>query len=212
MSTSEEQRPGTVVLLSGGLGSTVLLYRSYRLYHEERRILPLFINYAQRSLYHERRAAELQCAKLGLELRVLDLSPAGSEFRRLNRSVNLHVPVPHRNLPLLSFAVSYGAASGCDRLELGITADDLDHESAFSIEFWGAFAEVAVSLGQRLELPFVGRSKRSVVELGREFGVDLDSTFSCIRAVNHACGKCRPCRQRKAAFDYAGNGLEGEVE
>lgn len=194
-----------MILLSGGLGSTVLLFRSYRLYHEQRGIFPLFINYAQRSLYHERHAAELQCERLGLELQILDLSHAGREFRRLNQSVNLHVPVPHRNLLLLSFAVSHAAARGCDTLELGVTADDLDHESAFSLEFWGAFAEVAVSLGQRLELPFVDRSKRSIVELGRELGVDLCSTFSCIRAVDRACGDCRPCRQRKAAFEYAGD-------
>lgn len=212
MGTSDEKRPGSVILLSGGLDSTVLLYRSHRFQSERRAIFPLFINYAQRALYHERRAAELHCSKLGLKLQVLDLSNAGSEFRRLNQAVNLHVPVPHRNLPLLSLAVSYAAATGCDTVELGVIADDLDQDGAFSIEFWGAFAEVARSLGQRLELPFVNRSKRWVIELGRELGVDFYSTFSCVRGVDRACGSCRQCRQRRAAFEYVGEGLEAEDE
>jgi 7-cyano-7-deazaguanine synthase len=208
---SDDKRPGSVILLSGGLDSAVLLYQRRQLYQEERALFPLFIDYAQRALYHERRAAEFHCAKLGLELQVLDLSSAGRDFRSVS-GVNLHVPVPHRNLPLLSFAVSYAALKGCDTVELGVIADDLDQDRAFSLEFWRAFAQVAASLGLRLELPFVGRSKGWVVALGRELGVDFDATFSCICGVDRACGRCRQCRQRQAAFEYLGVGPEDERE
>jgi 7-cyano-7-deazaguanine synthase len=207
---SDEQGPGRVILLSGGLDSTVLLYHRHQL-SQARALFPLFIDYAQRALYHERRAAEFHCAKLGLELQILDLSSAGRDFRSFS-GVNLHVPVPHRNLPLLSFAVSYAALKGCDTVELGVIADDLDQDKAFSLEFWRAFAQVAGSLGQRLELPFVGRSKGWVVALGRELGVDFDVTFSCICGVDRACGRCRQCRQRRAAFESLGNGSEDERE
>lgn len=204
---SDEQRPGSVVLLSGGLDSTVLLYHRHQLYRGQRALFPLFINYAQRALYHEQRAAEHHCAKLGLALRTLDLSSAGRDFRSFS-GVNLHVPVPHRNLPLLSFAVSYAALQGCDAVELGVIADDLDQDRAFSLEFWRAFAQVAASLGQRLELPFVGRSKGWVVALGRDLGVDFDATFSCICGIDRPCGRCRQCRQRQAAFEYLADGAE----
>ena len=72
--------------------------------------------------------------------------------------------------------------------------------------FFAAFSALAArALGCPLEVvtPFAGRAKHEVLEIGRQFALDL--TFSCIapRSERH-CGRCNKCAERQLAFKELG--------
>lgn len=98
--------PSSVVLMSGGIESAVLLYNwrsSSALLH------PLYINYGQRGAAMEERASDKICNNLGLELSRIDMSAVGNKFRELQHGAKSFVPLPHRNLVILGLAASYAS-------------------------------------------------------------------------------------------------------
>ncbi|HEX5215256.1 MAG TPA: 7-cyano-7-deazaguanine synthase [Vicinamibacterales bacterium] len=112
-----------------------------------------------------------------------------------------------RNIILISKAAVLCARLGCGRLALGPLAGN-----PFPDATPGFFAAIgqALSLGldHRLEIaaPFAGLHKEAVIVRGRDLGVPLDLTLSCMNpsADGAHCGACSKCRERQHAFRDAG--------
>jgi 7-cyano-7-deazaguanine synthase len=191
----------SIVLLSGGVESSTLLYQLARAGEP---LQALFVDYGQRAAPHERRAAADQCEPLGVEVVVLDLARVGATFRR-GQDRKAHVPLPHRNLVTLSLALSYAANLGARRIYLAVNREDtLDYPSA-SHAFLAQFRLMAGLLGDvELRTPYVSMGKAEIVRRGAELGVDLDTTYSCLLGYPVHCGRCPQCRKRRAAFAAAG--------
>lgn len=193
--------PTTVVLVSGGVDSTVLLYQLA----EQRRpgefsVYPLFIDYAQRAAELEYEAAAWHCRRLNLYLQRLDLARVGEAFRR-QRSLKPHIPLPHRNLVALSLALSYAAVVGANALALGVIRDDIGGYPSASLPFLDAFRELTSSLGTvSFETPFVHWPKAHVIAEGSRLGVDFSQTYSCMLGRERHCGHCTQCLRRDSAF------------
>src|SRR6187549_2194540 len=79
----------TIVLLSGGIDSAVLL----RGLLQETAPVPLFVQYGQRAGAREASAARSQCDALGLTLVTLDVTSVGDVFVGASRA-RPHVPLP----------------------------------------------------------------------------------------------------------------------
>ncbi len=97
-----------IVLLSGGIESSGL----YALCHERfphNSIFPLFIHYGQANSLQEHKVAQLLCDrfKMSNQLTTLNLSDVGSAFQSMGGKKRHFVPLPHRNLVVLSMALSY---------------------------------------------------------------------------------------------------------
>jgi 7-cyano-7-deazaguanine synthase len=119
-----------VVIYSGGLDSTTLLYH-LRAHCPEVRALS--INYGQRHLAREMAAAEAICARLGVERRTVDLTSLVGFFggnALTNREVVLPeggytsdtigvTTVPNRNMVLLSVGIAWAASLGFDAVAFG---------------------------------------------------------------------------------------------
>jgi 7-cyano-7-deazaguanine synthase len=177
--------------------------------------LPLFADYSQRGAAAERAAADAVCAASGIAApRLLDLRTEGSAFQAVNR---LHVPMPHRNLVLLSLALSWASTLECSELAIGLNRDDFGKDADFAaagavryttgtVAFVERFRELAAVVAPDVEvvLPQAEMSKADVVRLGSQLGVPLESTYSCMRGRAHHCGSCLQCRSRRAAFIEAG--------
>lgn len=117
--------------------------------------------------------------------------------------------VPFRNANLVSMAVSYAEANDCSAVFVGAHSEDYAGYPDCRPEFFEAFQQV-IDVGTKPETdisvvaPFVEWSKTEIAKRGLELGVPYESTWSCYRANEPACGTCDSCAFRLQAFRQAG--------
>jgi len=213
--------PGTkkekvVVLLSGGMDSTTLLYEVMVLGYE---VYPITFYYRQK---HEKEmeAAAYTCQKLGLTFRVLDISALNEIAPSSLTRDKVEVPkghyedesmkqtvVPNRNMVFLAFATAY--AIGLDAEEVAYGAHGGDHAIYPDCrpDFVEAMVE-AISLCDykdiHLWVPYLHVNKADILRKGLELGVDYSLTWTCYEGQELACGRCGACTERLGAFREVG--------
>ncbi len=188
-----------VLLLSGGVESATLLHE-----HRGQDLRAVFIDYGQRAARAEHGAAQWQCDAAGVELVSLDMRAVGEVFRA-DQSQKWHVPLPHRNLVVLSVGLSYATQVNARRLYLALNAEDTGAYPSAGGDFVSTFQAMARTLGEvALLTPYVTLSKAQVIVHGRQLGVDYDHTYSCLLGHARQCGRCPQCLKRRAAFAEAG--------
>ncbi len=111
-----------------------------------------------------------------------------------------------RNVVLLSKTAVYMARNRIGRVMIGPLAGNPFPDATPA--FFDALAR-ALSLGLaatiRIDAPFLAMSKSDVIRLGRELGVPLELTLSCMQPRNgRHCGRCSKCRERQDGFREAG--------
>jgi len=213
-----------VVLVSGGLDSSVLLHHMVRALHREP-VHALSFNYGQRHS-KEIECAKWQCHAAGVaEHRVLDLSFLGEmigdasalvaggqpvpDLDELSRDQLDQPPtyVPNRNMMLLSIAGAYAEARQAQDVFYGAQALDEYGYWDCTISFLEGLNAV-LRLNRRepitIHAPFIRMKKAETVKLGLELGVDFSHTWSCYRGGETACGACPTCVERLKAFREAG--------
>jgi 7-cyano-7-deazaguanine synthase len=216
---------GDLVLLSGGLDSTVCLALACGDAGRQRSPSPvaLTFDYGQRHRVELDRAAKVAAA-LGCEQLVVRLDASrwgGSALTDPTVAVPppaIGAPtvpvtyVPARNLVFLSVAVAIAEARHLRRVHIGVNALDYSGYPDCRPEFLSAFAEAA-RLGTRrgtegdpveLWAPLVALSKEAIVRAGIGAGAPLELTWSCYRGGNRPCGDCDACVLRAAGFAAAG--------
>ncbi len=206
----------SVIIFSGGLDSTVLLYQLRAARHT---VYALSVDYGQR---HRRELtyARATCESLGIEhvetdLRGLSPILQGSSLTDPSMSMpqghyeeaNMRLTVvPNRNMLLLSLATAWAVSLKADGV--AYAAHGGDH--AVYPDCREAFADAmakAISLADWHEVallrPFVGMTKSGIVERGRELGVPFERTWSCYEGGERHCGRCGTCVERREAFHLA---------
>ncbi len=217
-------KKGAVVLLSGGLDSSVLLhYVGVRL-----RETPV---HALSVLYGQRHAKELECARIQARRagvashEIADLSclrpllapgsaliqggAAVPDLDALAPEQREQPPtyVPNRNMMLLSVAAAVAEARGLSRVYYGAQAQDeygyWDCTRPF-VEGVNGVLRLNRRNGVEIRTPFLDFSKAAIVRLGLDLGVDLAQTWSCYRGGDTPCGSCPTCVERRKAFEQCG--------
>lgn len=210
-----------VILVSGGMDSATAVYEAI-----ERGYDPYFLH---TSYGQQTENKEYECAKaladevdaadfLHIETEHLAQIGASSltddemDVQEANLESN-EIPtsyVPFRNSNLLSMAVSYAEANGCSAVFIGAHTEDFSGYPDCRPEFFEAFQQV-IDLGTKPETdieliaPFVEWSKTDIAQRGLELGVPYESTWSCYRDEEPACGTCDSCAFRLEAFRKAGS-------
>lgn len=213
-----------VLLLSGGLDSTVLLHHVLRNLNYGS-ILAISFNYGQRH------SKELECARWqagrlnasshaeidisffgGLVKAGTALVDGGDDVPDLKDLAEneLEQPptyVPNRNMMLLSIAAAYAESNGAREVYYGAQAHD-------EYGYWDCTEDFLCRINSVLTLnrrdsvqivaPFVSKKKEELVLLGLEFGVDFSHTWSCYRGGQRPCETCPTCIERSKAFKLAG--------
>jgi len=207
----------TVLIYSGGIDSTVLLYDLLNSGHD---VQALSVNYGQRH------SKELDCAKslckqLNVEHHVADLTAlnpllSGSSLT----SPHVQVPeghyedesmkatvVPNRNMILLSIATGWAMSTGASSVSYAAHSGDRAIYPDCREEFADAMNSVMEIAGWdkvSLNRPFSSLTKADIVKLGDELGVPFEQTWSCYKGGQVHCGVCGTCVERREAFQLAG--------
>ena len=206
-----------VVLFSGGLDSTVLVYH---LLNEGADLKLLSIDYGQRHEKELKSSSEI-AEFLELEHEILrlpmlnnllggsaltDPSISLPEGHYAEDSMKATV-VPNRNMILLSLAAGHAISLQFDTVAYAAHAGDHTIYPDCRPEF-------ATAMDQALKLcdwntvslyrPFVQLSKHDLVRKGNELGVPFEKTWSCYAGNDKHCGKCGTCVERKEAFELVG--------
>lgn len=203
----------TVLIYSGGMDSTVLLYHLLR---QGGQVLALGFDYGQR---HKREldAAFYISERVGVQYRTANLSSlrpllAGSsqtddsipvpEGHYQEESMKLTV-VPNRNMVMLAVAAGYAMSVGAEAVAYAAHSGDHAIYPDCRPEFAQAM-ETAIALADwrrvRLLRPFVSMSKADVARLGYSMGVPFHATWSCYKGGELHCGKCGTCVERREAL------------
>jgi 7-cyano-7-deazaguanine synthase len=202
-----------VVVLSGGPDSATVAYWAKKQGYD---LSAITFKYGQIAT-KETDSAQKIAEKLGVPIKVIDLSKLKEVFGEVTSLCNADIPmtssfsqpiiVPFRNAIFLSVAVSYAASICANKIFYGAQGSDEPFYPDCRREFYKAF-ETAACLGTgteiSIEAPFSGRPKSETIKIGVEFGVPFELTWSCyLNGVKH-CGKCESCVNRKKAFKEAG--------
>ncbi len=212
-----------VVLLSGGLDSSTVLYQAKADGYE---CYALSFDYQQRHR-RELNSAEAIARCAGVkEYQVVnfDLRQWGGsaltddidlpENRSLDEmSENIPITyVPARNTIFLSFGLSYAEATGAERVYVGVNALDYSGYPDCRPDYIQAMQQVfnlgtkQGREGQAIEIvtPLINLKKTAIIELGNQLGVPWEKTWSCYAGGDAACGACDSCLLRLAAFAELG--------
>jgi 7-cyano-7-deazaguanine synthase len=208
----------TVVLISGGLDSAVLLV------HEARagRVIPAYVSVGLAWEPAERLVLEKFLAAVDgaiapletLEFTMRDVY-APTHWAIVGTPPAYDTPdedvyLTGRNLVLLTKAGVLAAGRHASRLAFGILAGNPfpDATPAF-IAAMGRALSLGLDHPIEIATPFAHMHKDEVIARGRALGVPLELTLSCMNPVFDGgqpqhCGRCSKCRERRDAFHAAG--------
>jgi 7-cyano-7-deazaguanine synthase len=208
----------TIVILSGGLDSTTLLYH---IKNEGRTVHTLTFDYGQRH-NRELKAAEEICRRTQTTQELVDLTSLRPLFganaltdhrvalpsgEYSNSTIGI-TTVPNRNMIMLSIAIGRAISLGFDAVAFGahggvndVMYPDCSPDFVASIN---ATAKTCDDKAISILAPFVHWDKSMIVKRGHELAVPFALTWSCYEGNQVPCGQCGTCMDRKNAFDRAG--------
>jgi len=212
--------PGHLVVLSGGLDSTVCM--ALAMGESDRPPLALTFDYGQRHRTELDRAAGVAGHYRSEHLVVgLDTTAwGGSALTDPSIAVPLGgteggIPatyVPARNSIFLAVALGVAEARGLDAVWIGVNAIDYSGYPDCRPPFIEAFRAVAATGQKRgvegnpiaIRTPLIECTKSEIVRLGVDHGAPLHLTWSCYLGGDRPCGACDACVLRARGFAEAG--------
>lgn len=212
-----EIRGQAIVLLSGGLDSTVALAETLQHYKVP---FTLTFNYGQRALERELKASEAISRHYGLPHRVISLpwlaellpqvmasqSDASDTDWNLKPFETAHVWIPNRNALFLSIAASLAEAHEVQTVVFGANAEEgenfPDNTPAFRQKLTDVFALSTLNHVQVLA-PVEHLRKKEIIQRGLALQVPLQLIWSCYEGAAQQCGQCPSCTLLKQALREA---------
>jgi 7-cyano-7-deazaguanine synthase len=209
----------TIVLLSGGLDSAVLLAQEAA----GGLVLPAYVSVGLAWEAAERRVLSQLLAtppygRNVLPLEILDFTVrdvyAPSHWAIVGKPPAYDTPdedvyLAGRNLVLLTKAGVLAAIRKASRVAMGPLAGNPFPDA--TPEFFAAMTRaLALGLNHAIEIatPLIAMHKDDVIRLGDRLGVPMALTLSCMNPVDAPaplhCGQCSKCRERREGFTAAG--------
>lgn len=213
---------GHLVILSGGLDSTVCMALAHR--ESETPPLALTFDYGQRHRTELDRSAGVAGHYRSDHLVVqLDTTPWGGSALT---DPSIDVPtggtgdgvpvtyVPARNSIFLAVALGVAEARRLDAVWIGVNAIDYSGYPDCRPAFIEAFRQVAATGQKRgiegdpieIRTPLIESTKQEIVRMGLALGAPLELTWSCYEGGDRPCGICDACILRARGF--AGVGVD----
>jgi 7-cyano-7-deazaguanine synthase len=207
-----------VVIISGGLDSTVLAYDVHEYFGDVRLVS---FDYGQRH-DTELEYARLTAHALGAQHTIINVRSIGRALAGSSALVDFRIPVPdghyaadtmkstivpNRNMIMLSIAAGIAQSEHRDRVYFAVHSGDHfiypDCRPIF-VQRCDQAIRAATDGAVTLHAPFVFMSKAEIVTRGVEVGARFDDTWSCYKGGDVHCGSCGTCFERREAFCRAG--------
>ena len=214
----------SVVLLSGGLDSSTVLYQakadncecyalSFDYQQRHRRELHAAAMIAKSAGVREHRVVSFDLRAWGgsaLTDTELDL-PKSRDLEQMAENIPITY-VPARNTIFLSFGLAYAEALGAQYVYIGVNALDYSGYPDCRPDYIQAMQKVfrlgtkQGREGEEIQIvtPLIELKKTEIIQLGNKLGVPWEKTWSCYAGGELACGVCDSCRLRLAAFEELG--------
>lgn len=208
----------SVVVWSGGLDSTVLLWDAMERAARREDVHALSVDYGQR---HRREldAAHRIATRHGVQHTTVPLDGLRAVMRGSSQTDDVAVPhghyadesmrttvVPNRNMILIAVGIAHAISVGAERVmyaaHVGDHAVYPDCREVFA-EAMDFAASVCHYEPIRLWRPFIGMTKADIVRRGAELGAPMAETWSCYEGGELHCGQCGTCVERREAFVLA---------
>jgi len=210
-----------VVLLSGGLDSTVTAYIARKDIGVKGELYALGISYGQ-THFREVTSAQNIANELDTPLKRMHIPLDWLVESSLTGEGDIpaeevkEIPstwVPQRNSIFLALAFAYAETVGADLVYTGFNIKDYsgypDCRPEFVEQMQRAlnlaskqFVETGKGIG--ITCPIMYKTKAEIIEIGRTLFVPFEKTWSCYKGGEKACGVCASCRIRLKAFDEVG--------
>lgn len=215
--------PSSIVLLSGGLDSTVNLKCAL----DAGSARAVTFDYGQRAARREVEATAAMCARYGLAHHVVsipwlgDISPSaltvkGKAIPRpvaaqldepsAARRTAQQVWVPNRNGVFLAIAAAFAESFGAEQVVPGFNAEEAVTFPDNSADFIRAFnRSLRFSTGTcvRVKCYTAAKSKAAIVRVGLRNDAPLDLVWCCYEGRRKMCGACESCLRFTRAVDRA---------
>jgi len=217
---STEKRKGAVVSVSGGADSTTVVYMLAALGYE---VQGISFDYGQNNS-KEVEYAKHHCALLNIPYLRIDVTDvfnitkkvcaltSGSEnvprFEDVVGSPEVPTLVPGRNLIFMAISATTAESTGMDTIALGIQAADSSNGYYDVTESWRSGVQKVLDENRnhpiKILAPIVSITKSEIIRIGLELGLDYQTTMSCYKGTEPACGECGECIDNRSAFQRAG--------
>lgn len=205
----------SIIVLSGGLDSTTMLYE-----YKERIAMALSFNYGSNHNEKELAFAKMHCERLGIPHVVIPLDFIRQYFHSSLLEGADAVPegnyddenmrstvVPFRNGIMLAIAAGMADNQGLKQIMLANHAGDHaiypDCRPAF-VDAMDKAVSAGTYEGVRLFTPYTNLTKADIARHGKALGIDYSETWSCYKGGEVHCGKCGTCTERREALREAG--------
>jgi len=197
-----------VILVSGGLDSTTLMYLFINKGVE---FVPLFINYGQHCVETEYQTLlDVIPPQYKNKIEVLDVSSVYKYSKsRFIKPANLwkekitadDLYIPYRNVLLLTIGASFAQTIGMNRVYSAFINSNHAKEIDCSSSFFNKLDELLSEYGSiKIEMPFRNLTKYEVAKIGINYKAPIGSTFSCQASPKIPCGACPNCVDRLEAL------------
>jgi 7-cyano-7-deazaguanine synthase len=200
-----------VSLYSGGMDSFVLLNK-----YKSKIALALSFKYGSKHNNAEAKRAQDECARLGVERRVISLdfdnygiksdlllSGGAVPHGHYQDKTMVKTVVPFRNGIMISIAISVAESIGASHVLIANHAGDHEIYPDCREGFISSMRAASVAgtyAGVDIYAPFTNITKREIALIGRDMGLDFSRSYSCYEGDETHCGKCGTCTERKEAL------------
>lgn len=205
----------SVLILSGGVDSTTLLYDE-----QERIALAISFDYGSKHNKREIPFAQLHCQRLGIRHIVIPLDFMTRYFVSSLLEGGEDIPeghyaddnmkstvVPFRNGIMLSIAAGIAESRGLKYVMMANHSGDHSIYPDCTPQFVSAMSQATKAgtyPGIELLVPYTNISKGDIARRGKALGIDYAETWSCYKGGERHCGRCGTCEERREALAEAG--------
>lgn len=207
-----KKHKNAVVLFSGGLDSTTVLYyalsKGYKCHC-------LIFNYGQKHNKEIKTAVKL-AKKVKVPYTIVNLLLPWSNDALTNKNTKIPqhkntpkgIPVtyvPGRNTLFLSYGLSCAESIKADSIFIGVNSVDFSNYPDCTPEFIKAYNNMLKSLKLKISVkaPLLTKNKAQIIKFGNSLNVPYELTWTCYSGNIKPCKKCDSCKLRARGFKEA---------